>query len=88
VGLRSYGIGRSRLILRIAGTVVEIVAFGTRSDIYERAAAELGLGYEEKEKRSEYTVAQLQAWEYLACSVWPAHSAYSTVYSPFVSLTL
>jgi mRNA interferase RelE/StbE len=42
VGLRSYRIGRSRLILRIAGTVVEIVAFGPRSEIYERAAAELG----------------------------------------------
>jgi mRNA interferase RelE/StbE len=42
VGLRSHRIGRSRLILRIAGTVVEIVAFGPRSDIYERAATELG----------------------------------------------
>ena len=40
-GLRSYRIGRSRLILRIGGTVVEVVAFGPRSDIYERAAVEL-----------------------------------------------
>ena len=40
-GLRSYRIGRTRLILRIAGTVVEVVAFGPRSDIYERAATEL-----------------------------------------------
>ena len=40
-GLRSYRIGRTRLILRIAGLVVEVVAFGPRSDIYERAAVEL-----------------------------------------------
>ena len=40
-GLRSYPIARARLIYRIAGTVVEVVAFGPRVDIYERAAAEL-----------------------------------------------
>ncbi|MGH7963247.1 MAG: type II toxin-antitoxin system RelE family toxin [Candidatus Binatia bacterium] len=40
-GLRSYPIGRTRLIVRIVGAVVEVVAFGPRSDIYERAAAEL-----------------------------------------------
>jgi len=41
VGLRSYRIGRSRLIYRIVGSIVEIVALGPRPDIYERAAAEL-----------------------------------------------
>ena len=41
VGLTSYRIARARLIYRIAGTIVEIVAFGPRVDIYERAAAEL-----------------------------------------------
>ena len=40
-GLRSYPIARARLIYRIAGAVVEVVAFGPRVDIYERAAAEL-----------------------------------------------
>src|SRR5215813_5639720 len=40
-GLRSYRIGRTRLILRIIGAVVEVVAFGPRSDIYQRAAIEL-----------------------------------------------
>lgn len=40
-GLRSSRIVRSRLILRIDRTTVEIVAFGPRRDIYERAAAEL-----------------------------------------------
>ena len=40
-GLRSYPIGRARLIYRVAGTIVEIVAFGPRVDVYERAAAEL-----------------------------------------------
>ena len=40
-GLRSYPIARARLIYRIAGSVVAVVAFGPRVDIYERAAAEL-----------------------------------------------
>ena len=40
-GLRSYRIGRSRIIYRIVGSMVEIVALGPRVDIYERAAAEL-----------------------------------------------
>ena len=40
-GLRSYPIAKARLIYRIAGATVEIVAFGPRADIYERAAAEL-----------------------------------------------
>jgi mRNA-degrading endonuclease RelE of RelBE toxin-antitoxin system len=39
-GLRSYSIARARLVYRIQGSVVEIVAFGPRADIYERAAAE------------------------------------------------
>ena len=40
-GLRSFRIASSRIILRIDRTTVEIVAFGPRRDIYERAAAEL-----------------------------------------------
>ena len=40
-GLRSYRITTSRLILRIEGSTIEVVAFGPRRDIYERAAAEL-----------------------------------------------
>jgi len=50
VGLRSYRIGRTRLILRIAGGVVEVVAFGPRSDIYERAAAELSAKFRRERK--------------------------------------
>jgi mRNA-degrading endonuclease RelE of RelBE toxin-antitoxin system len=41
VGLRSYPIARARIIYRIAGAAVEVVAFGPRADIYERAATEL-----------------------------------------------
>ena len=40
-GLRSFRVARSRLILRIVRSTVEIVAFGPRKDIYERAAKEL-----------------------------------------------
>ena len=39
-GLRSYRVARSRVIYRIAGSTVQIVALGPRVDIYERAAAE------------------------------------------------
>jgi mRNA-degrading endonuclease RelE of RelBE toxin-antitoxin system len=49
-GLRSYRIGRTRLIVRIVGTAVEVVAFGPRSDIYERAAVELAARLRKKEK--------------------------------------
>jgi mRNA-degrading endonuclease RelE of RelBE toxin-antitoxin system len=40
-GLRSYRVARSRVIYRIVGSMVQIVALGPRADIYERAAAEL-----------------------------------------------
>src|SRR5262245_20580567 len=40
-GLRSYRIARFRIIYRIVGSMVQIVALGPRADIYERAAAEL-----------------------------------------------
>jgi mRNA-degrading endonuclease RelE of RelBE toxin-antitoxin system len=40
-GLRSYRVARLRIIYRITGTMVQIVALGPRTDIYERAAAEL-----------------------------------------------
>lgn len=41
VGLRSFRVAHSRLILLIKGTTVEIVAFGPRKDIYQRAVLEL-----------------------------------------------
>jgi mRNA interferase RelE/StbE len=40
-GLRAYRIARFRVIYRIVGSMVQIVALGPRADIYERAAAEL-----------------------------------------------
>jgi len=40
-GLRSFRVVRSRIILCIKGSTVEIVAFGPRKDIYQRAALEL-----------------------------------------------
>jgi mRNA interferase RelE/StbE len=40
-GLRSYRVARFRVIYRIVGSIVQIVALGPRADIYERAAAEL-----------------------------------------------
>jgi mRNA interferase RelE/StbE len=39
--LRSYRVARFRVIYRIVGSIVQIVALGSRADIYERAAAEL-----------------------------------------------
>ena len=42
-GLRSYRIGRFRVIYRIVESMVQIVALGPRADIYERAAAELSM---------------------------------------------
>ena len=41
-GLRSYRVARSRVIYRVIGSTVQIVALGPRPDIYERAAAEFG----------------------------------------------
>jgi len=41
VGLRSYRLGNARIIFRLTGQVVEVVAFGPRRDIYERVAAAL-----------------------------------------------
>jgi mRNA-degrading endonuclease RelE of RelBE toxin-antitoxin system len=40
-GLRSHRVARSRVIYRVKGSTVQIVALGPRADIYERAAAEL-----------------------------------------------
>lgn len=42
-GLRSQRIGRARIIFRIKGSVVEIIAIGPRRDIYERVAAEISI---------------------------------------------
>ena len=40
-GLRSHRIGRFRVIYRIVGSFVQILALGPRAEVYERAAAEL-----------------------------------------------
>lgn len=40
-GLRSYRVAGSRVIYRITGSTVQIVALGPRADIYARAATEL-----------------------------------------------
>ena len=42
-GLRSQRIGRARIIFRIKGSIIEIVALGPRHDIYERVAAEISI---------------------------------------------
>lgn len=34
-GLRSYRIGRFRLVYRVAGSIIEIVAVGPRASIYD-----------------------------------------------------
>ena len=41
IGLRSYRLGNARIVFRLAGQIVEVIAFGPRRDIYERVAAEL-----------------------------------------------
>ena len=43
VGLRSYRLGNVRIIFRLTGKIVEVVAFGSRRDVYERVAAELSI---------------------------------------------
>ena len=43
VGLRSYRLGNARIIFRLTGKIVEVVAFGPRRDIYERVTAELSI---------------------------------------------
>lgn len=40
-GLRNYRLARSRIILQIKPSTVEIVTFGPRKDIYQRVATEL-----------------------------------------------
>jgi mRNA-degrading endonuclease RelE of RelBE toxin-antitoxin system len=42
-GLMSYRVARARVIYRVKGSVVEIIAFGPRAEVYERAAVELSL---------------------------------------------
>ena len=41
IGLRSYRVTRSRIILQIKASTVEVVAFGPRKDIYQRVSTEL-----------------------------------------------
>ena len=43
VGLRSYRLGNARIIFRLIGPTVEVIAFGPRRNIYERVAAELSM---------------------------------------------
>jgi mRNA-degrading endonuclease RelE of RelBE toxin-antitoxin system len=51
-GLRSFRVMRSRIILRIKGKSVEIVAFGPRKDVYHRAATELRSVMKSTQERS------------------------------------
>ncbi len=53
VVLRSFRVARSRIILQIKGSTVEIVAFGPRKDIYQRAATELRGALRSSRKSSE-----------------------------------
>ncbi len=41
VGLRSFRVARSRIILQVKASTVEIVPLGPRKDIYRRVATEL-----------------------------------------------
>jgi len=52
-GLRSYRLARSRIILQIKGSTVEIVAFGPRKDIYQRVATELRRALRSPEKKTK-----------------------------------
>ena len=52
VGLRSYRLARSRIILQIKPPTVEIVAFGPRKDIYQRVATELRSALRSSEKKT------------------------------------
>ena len=53
VGLRSFRVARSRIILQIKASRVEIVAFGPRKDIYQRVATELRGALRSSRKSSE-----------------------------------
>ncbi len=53
VGLRSFRVARSRIILQIKGSKVEIVAFGPRKDIYQRVATELRSALQSPRKNSD-----------------------------------
>jgi mRNA-degrading endonuclease RelE of RelBE toxin-antitoxin system len=53
VGLRSFRVARSRIILQIKASRVEIVAFGPRKDIYQRVATELRGALRSSKKSSE-----------------------------------
>ena len=50
-GLRSYRVTQSRLILRIQKSIAEIVAFGPRKDIYERAAREFSIASRQPKRK-------------------------------------
>ena len=53
IGLRSYRVGRNRLVLRSQDPVIEIIAFGPRSHIYERVATELSLSLRAKDENDK-----------------------------------
>jgi len=55
VGLRSYRLGSARIIFRLNGQIVEIIAFGPRRDIYERVAAELSMLLRRKREEANDT---------------------------------
>jgi len=54
-GLRSHRLGSTRIILRVTGHVVEVIALGSRRDIYERVATELS-ALLRKKKKGEKTI--------------------------------
>ncbi len=52
-GLRSFRVARSRIIVQIKASTVEIVAFGPRKDIYQRVATELRGALRSTRKKTE-----------------------------------
>ena len=54
-GLRSHRLGRTCIIFRVTEHVVEVIAFGPRSSIYERVAAELSVLLRKKRKSEKTT---------------------------------
>jgi len=53
VELRSFRVARSRIILQVRASTVEIVAFGPRKDIYHRVATELRSALRSSRKKTD-----------------------------------
>ena len=51
--LQSFRVARSRIIIQIKASTVEVVAFGPRKDIYLRVATELRGSLRSSRKRSD-----------------------------------